>query len=74
METIKQITLLDAKSIGKLLSLSKRQIFRLKSAGKLPSCLKIGGAVRWRKSDIDLWIELGCPDIFEFDKQKEALR
>ena len=68
-----QQKLVDAKSLGKILSVSQRQVFRLKSSGRLPLCLKLGGAVRWRRSDIDLWLELGCPDVFEFEKRREGL-
>ena len=39
--------LLSAKALGDMLSLSKRQIFRLNSCGKLPKPLRIGGSVRW---------------------------
>jgi prophage regulatory protein len=51
----------DAKTFGQRLSLSKRQIFRLNSCGKIPASVKIGGAVRWRLSDIELWLEWECP-------------
>ena len=62
-----QEILLDAKSLGKILSLSKRQIFRLKSFHKLPPCVKIGGSIRWRQSDVDRWLAMGCPDQREFE-------
>lgn len=62
--------LLSAKQLGLLLALSKRQIFRLHSAGKLPKPLRIGGAVRWRVSDVALWQSLNCPDRNEFEARK----
>lgn len=63
--------LLTAKAIGELLSLSKRQIFRLNSCGKLPKCLRIGGSVRWAESTITKWLNAGAPDrkIFEAMQQ-----
>jgi len=64
--------LLDAKTFGRWLSLSKRQIFRLNSCGKIPASVKIGGAVRWRLSDLERWIALGCPSREEFEARMEG--
>jgi prophage regulatory protein len=59
--------LLTAKALGQILNLSKRQIFRLNSSGKIPAPLRIGGSVRWANSTIQSWIDMGCPDrqVFE---------
>lgn len=54
--------LLSAKRVGEIMELSKRQVFRLNSAGKIPKPLKIGGSVRWNESEIFAWINSGCPD------------
>ena len=54
--------LLNANTVGEMLSLSKRQIFRLKSCGKIPAPVKIGGSVRWIESEINQWIQAGSPD------------
>jgi predicted DNA-binding transcriptional regulator AlpA len=62
-----QHTLLTAKAVGQWLSLSKRQVFRLKGSGRLPAAVRIGGAVRWREADIQRWISLGCPDRKQFE-------
>lgn len=64
--------LLTAQMVGERLNLSKRQIFRLKSAGKIPSPVRVGGAVRWRESDIEQWIEWGCCSRQEFEARKVA--
>lgn len=54
--------LLSAKQLGAKLNLSKRQIFRLNSCGKLPKPLRIGGSVRWSESAISKWLSVGAPD------------
>ena len=67
--------LLTAKAVGEMLSLSKRQIFRMKSAGLICPCLKVGrGAIRWRQSDIEKWISMSCPTQKEFLSREEAQR
>jgi predicted DNA-binding transcriptional regulator AlpA len=59
--------LLTAKALGEMLSLSKRQIFRLNSCHKIPPPLRISGAVRWRQSDIAKWLKAGAPDRKTFE-------
>jgi len=59
--------LLTAKALGQILSLSKRQIFRLNSCGKIPSPIRIGGSVRWAESTIAAWLNAGAPDRKTFE-------
>ena len=65
-----EIQLLTAKQVGDSLNLSKRQIFRLNSSGKLPAPIRIGGSVRWASSIIETWIDMGCPDRRTFETMK----
>jgi len=44
--------LLTAQAVGEMLSLSKRQVFRLNSCGKIPAPIKIGGSVRWSENEM----------------------
>ncbi|MHC4634827.1 MAG: helix-turn-helix transcriptional regulator [Planctomycetota bacterium] len=64
--------LLNAKALGQMLSLSKRQIFRLSSCGKLPMPIRIGGSVRWVESTIVQWLEAGAPDRKTFEAMQEV--
>lgn len=68
-----QERLLTAQTVGEKLSLSKRAIFRMRSAGLIVAPLKVGqGAVRWRESEIEKWIEWGCCNAAEFRARLEA--
>ena len=60
-------TLLTAKTLGQMLSLSKRQVHRLNSLGKIPAPLRIGGAVRWSAQGIADWLAAGAPDRATWD-------
>ena len=65
--------LLTAQAVGAKLSLSKRAVFRMRSAGLICSPVKVGvGAIRWRSSDIEQWISMGCPSKSEFEARKEV--
>ena len=71
--TDRNVQLITAKRLAAMLSVSVRSIWRLKSAGKLPKALSVGGCVRWRRSDIELWLRMNCPDQKTFDARKVAL-
>jgi len=66
--------LLTAQALGEMLSLSKRQIFRLTSCGKLPRPLRIGGSVRWAESTISAWLQAGAPDRKTFEAMQGAAK
>ena len=72
--TNKTCQLLSAKTLAKMLSLSKRQIFRLNSCGKLPVPIRIGGSVRWAEATIAEWLAVGAPDRGTFEAMKSTGR
>ena len=64
--------LLDAKSLAATCSTSSATIWRWDAAGKLPQPLRLStGTTRWRRSDIETWISLGCPDRKDFETMKD---
>jgi len=62
----------DAKTFGQRLSLSKRQIFRLNSCGKIPAPIRIGGAVRWHSQECIDWLAAGAPDRKAWEAMKQS--
>jgi len=65
--------LLNAQTVAEKLSLSKRAVFRMRSAGLICPCIKVGqGAIRWRQSDIEKWIQWGCCSLQDFIARREA--
>ncbi len=55
--------LLDVKAVAKLLACSTRHVYRLSDSGRMPSPLRVGALVRWRRSAIEEWIAAGCPKV-----------
>lgn len=49
--------LLDAEQTAQYVGMSRRWIYRATSAGEFPSPIKIGRATRWRRADLDAWVE-----------------
>jgi len=62
--------LLSANELAKVLSLSKRQIFRLNSSHKIPKPIHIGGSIRWAENTISDWLAVGAPDRKTFESLK----
>ena len=61
----------NAKTFGQVLSLSKRQIFRLNSCGLIPAPIRIGGAVRWLAQECTEWLRAGAPDRKTWEAMKQ---
>ena len=62
-ESAQQPLLLDAKQVATLLRISKNMIWKLHSAGKLPTPVRLGRCVRWRRDEIVSWVARGCPPL-----------
>lgn len=56
-----QLKLIDVSALAELTGLSKPTIWRHHEAGLIPRGVKIGRAVRWQLSQIEQWLEAGCP-------------
>ena len=57
------IELLTVREVAARLKVSTRQIFKLAASGQLPRPVKVGGSTRWRSTDIEEFIERGCPAL-----------
>jgi len=55
--------LIAAADLARLLNVSTRTLWRLRSAGQLPQPVRLGGVVRWRLEEIRQWIGAGCPKL-----------
>lgn len=64
--------LLDARQTAQYLGYSVATLYRHHGAKLIPSPLRIGGAVRWDKEELDTWIAEGCPEVDAWEAIKEA--
>jgi excisionase family DNA binding protein len=53
--------LLNAKQAAKYLSISRALFYRMVSSGRAPGPVRLGGAVRWLKQELDEWLAAGAP-------------
>ena len=55
--------LLDVQAVAAILNCSTRHVRRLADSGKMPSPIKLGALLRWRKTELEAWILSGCKPI-----------
>lgn len=65
-----QALLISADELAVLLAISTRSLWRLRSAGRLPQPLQLGGSVRWRLDEVQRWIASGCPALNDWHTNK----
>jgi excisionase family DNA binding protein len=53
--------LIAADELARLMQISRRTLWRLRSAGELPEPVRLGGTVRWRLEEVRDWVAMGCP-------------
>lgn len=53
--------LLTASESAEMAGVAKRSWWRYVSSGRAPAPVRLGGAVRWRRSELAEWIAAGCP-------------
>lgn len=51
---------LTAEQLAQLLQVSKRTVWRMRSASQIPQPYQIGGNVRWLREDIENWLRRAC--------------
>jgi excisionase family DNA binding protein len=54
---------MDVKAVAELLGCSQRHIYRLANAGDMPAPVKIGALNRWRRADLEAWLDNGCKPV-----------
>lgn len=57
--------LLDVRAVAAMLGCSPRHAYRLADAGRLPAPVKLGSLIRWRRAELEKWLETGCPSCEE---------
>ena len=66
---------LTAKDAAGLLGISRAQLWKLHSSGKLPLPVRLGTrAPRWRMDELREWLAAGCPDRVTWQRMRGADR
>ena len=65
--------LVNCRTLAKMLSTSTRSVWRYRSSGHLPKPVQISGAIRWKLSDIALFLDCNC-DMRRFEARKGGVK
>jgi len=55
--------LIGTAELAALLNVGKTNLHTLRSLGRLPLPIRLGRRVLWRRSEIERWVEAGCPHL-----------
>jgi predicted DNA-binding transcriptional regulator AlpA len=72
--TLDERALLSAKELARRLGRSVASIYRDWRNNRMPEPIKLGWLTKWRVEDIDLWIELKCPNRRVFEARRKFRR
>lgn len=60
--------MISAADACKTIGVSRSTWDRYASGGKVPKPITLSpGCIRWRVSDLELWVDMNCPDQKEFE-------
>lgn len=55
--------LLTVKEVAEWLGCSVKHVWRQADAGRMPRPVKFGGLTRWRRNELQTWIDGGCRPV-----------
>ena len=55
--------LLTVLEVAEICGIAPETVRRMTDRGAIPAPVRLGRAVRYRLSDLESWIQSGCPDL-----------
>lgn len=71
-EVEEQTLVIGTRGVARMLNVSQRHVERLDASQLIPKPVWIGRAKRWRLSDIERWLERGCPDRVAWESRQRS--
>jgi len=56
-------TLVSVEQVSAMLTCSRRHVYRMSDAGRMPAPVRLGNLVRWNREVIENWIANGCKPV-----------
>jgi predicted DNA-binding transcriptional regulator AlpA len=70
---LQQPLFVDRAGLGRMLRLSRRELYRLEDAGRIPAPILFGTCKRWSIEEIEAWVRAGCPPRREWKNLRSAV-
>jgi len=61
------VVVLTAEELASLLKSSLESIYRFNAKGLIPRPSRLGGQLRWKRAEIEAWIDAGMPSRSEWE-------
>ena len=74
LDTLPDALLIPDTVAAALAGIGRATWHRLRAAGKVPPCVKLGRACRWNRAEIEGWIVAGCPDAATWQAMRKSGR
>jgi len=62
--------LLSATDAAAAVGVSRSGFWKLHASARVPSPVRIGRRVLWRRNDLEEWVEQGCPSRDRFEAMR----
>jgi predicted DNA-binding transcriptional regulator AlpA len=62
--------LLDSRQTAHKLGISRATLYRRHNGGHVPKPMRLGGCVRWRRSELEAWIAAGMPPRLKWEQMR----
>ena len=72
-EHVNKLLLRDHEA-AEMLGISRSSVHRLRNTGQFPLPVRMGASVRWRKVELEQWVEAGCPATDVWEKTRRNRR
>ena len=63
--------LVSTVGLSQILNCSRRSIARYANTGKIPAPIRLSGSIKWKISDIELFLGCNC-DMTKYQEKREA--
>lgn len=67
-----QPLLLDMDAVAAFLGITRRQVFNLNAAHRMPRALRLGRSLRWRAAELDLWRARDYPTREQWESRRDG--
>ncbi len=63
--SVADAALMTVDDVAALLTVSPRTVRRMADSGAMPRPVRLSSLIRWRRHEIDEWVQAGCPSCRE---------
>jgi len=59
-----------ARALARQLGVARATVYRLVAEGRIPPPVHVGRSSRWRRREIEAWVNAGCPSLAQWRRSE----